>query len=170
MKVGEIKNLLWDIAKRYPRFQGLLKRQVGNETQGTIWANDLAAMNLDGGFLQDVCDDYASMRRDLPDPIDNLVKEIADEVRFKKYQEQRRLELHLQAHRPKAGELMNTVKDFRIGKAAIDMGVAVRNGSITVEQNDLWLEQLIGWDNGENDLPPNVVVNDKGKVIFSIEG
>lgn len=170
MDVKEIKNLLWDIAKRYPRFQGLLKRQVGNETQGTIWANDLAAMNLDGGFLQDVCDDYASMRRDLPDPIDNLVKEIADEVRFKQYQEQRRLELHLQAHRPKAGELMAVVKDFRIGKAAIDMGVAAKSGLITAEQNELWLNQLFGWEKGENDLPPNVTQNENGKVIFSLEG
>lgn len=168
MKVGEIKNLLWDIAKRYPRLQGLLQRKVGSDTQGTIWSMDLHKMNLDRGYLEDVCADYAEMRKDLPEPIDNLVKEIADAVRFKSYQDDRRLQLHMQAHRPKAGELMAIVKDMKIGSAAIDMGVAAKNGQISAEQNQMWVDQLFEWEKGEAELPPYCVETDEGKVSFSV--
>ena len=131
MKRAEIKALLWEIAKRYPRFQGLLQKRVGDETQGSIWVSDLYRMELDSGYLTDVCHDYIELRKDLPNPIDNIVKEIADEVRRLQYQDQRRLELHLQANQPPPGELMKIVGSWGIGKVAIDIGVAAKNKQLT---------------------------------------
>ena len=168
MKVAEIKALLWDIAKRYPRVQGLLKKQVQDETQGQIWALDLYHMELDSGYLQDVCEEYATLKKDLPHPIDNLVKEIADEVKRRQYQDQRRLDLHMQASRPKAGELMSKVKDDRIGKIAIELGVLCKGKHITKKENDLYMNQLIEFDKGERVLPEFLVESEDRKLMISL--
>ena len=166
MKVNEIKNLLWDVAKRYPRLQGLLKKQVGDETQGSIWATDLYHMELDSGYLQDVCEDYASLRKELPNPIDNWVKDIADEVKRKQYQDQRRLELHMQASRPKAGELMGIVKDMRVGRVAIELGVLVRMKRITAEENQSRMDEVMSYDKGEAILPEWLFENEDGRLLI----
>ena len=168
MKTSEIKILLWDIAKRYPRFAGLLKKQVGNETQGSIWASDLSRMNLDSGYLQDVCYDYASLNKNLPDPIDNIVKEIADEVRRRQYQDQRRMELHLQANRPKAGEIMATVARMGVGQASIDLGVMAKQKKITVEQNETMLNQLLDWEFRGKEQPDFITVSEDGRASLSM--
>lgn len=168
MKVAEIKSLLWDIAKRYPRVQGLLKKQVQDETQGQIWALDLYHMELDSGYLQDVCDEYASMKRDLPHPVDNLVKEIADEVKRRQYQDQRRLDLHMQANRPKAGELMSKVKDDRVGRIAIELGVLCRMKQISKDKNDQYMDELIEYDKGKRVLPEFLIESADRKLMISL--
>lgn len=168
MKTSEIKNLFWDIGKRYPRFAGLLQKRVGNDTQGNIWASDLAGMNLDSGYLQDVCDDYASLQKSLPDPIDNIVKEIADEVRRRQYQDQRRMELHLQANRPKAGEIMATVARMGIGQAAIDLGSLCKQKIITVEQNEEMLKRLCDWEFRGEQQPDFITVSEDGRASLSM--
>lgn len=168
MRTSDIKNLLWDIGKRYPRFAGLLQKRVGNDTQGNIWANDLASMDLDSGYLTDVCDDYARLHRDLPDPIDNIVKEIRDEVRRRQYQDEERLRLHMQANRPKAGEVMATVKNFRVGNVAIQLAELTREKKITASQNEKFMDALCDWEFHDADQPSFVTVSQDGKVSLDL--
>lgn len=168
MRTSEIKNLLWDIGKRYPRFAGLLQKRVGNDTQGNIWASDLAGMDLDSGYLTDVCDDYARLHRDLPDPIDNIVKEIRDEVRRRQYQDEHRLKLHMQANQPKPGEVFAAVREFRVGPVACTLGDLAKQKKISAEDNERMLNEIIEWDKGEREQPDYITVNEGGKVSLAL--
>jgi hypothetical protein len=154
MKTQSIKDTLWSLAKPYPRLQGLLMREVGTGTQGGIWSKMIEEANLDFGIFQDVCYEYQTARRKLPNPLDDLIADIIMESRDRKYFESEKLEQHMKHHNPKAGELMGKVTTMgTAGAICITLAKMTKAGTITKEQSIQMLDQAFAFDKGEAERP-----------------
>jgi hypothetical protein len=154
MNKRSIKDTLWSLAKPYPRLQGLLMREVGNGTQGGIWTSMIEEANLDFGIFQDICYEYQTARRKLPNPLDDLIADIIIESRNRKYEEDRKLMQHMSYHNPKGGELMSKVSTMgSAGAICLTLGKMTKAGTITSDQSKEMLEQAFAFDKGECDRP-----------------
>ena len=92
MTPQEVKNELYEIGKRYPSLLGLMKKTVGESTVGSVWAGELR--DIDAAHFQDVCHEYASFRRELPDHNERLPYEIRQEVFKRTERDAKALEQH----------------------------------------------------------------------------
>jgi hypothetical protein len=148
-----IKDRLWSIAKPYPRLQGLLMRKVGEGTQGGIWCKLIRDANLDIPCFEDACYEYESLRKPLPDPLDNLIHDLIADSRDLKAEQHRKWEQHSKYHAPKAGEVYDYVFKDGIGSIAVTLGQMVRRKELTAEQNKKMLDQMFDWEKGKIDKP-----------------
>jgi len=154
MKIQTIKDALWGIAKPYPRLQGLLMRQVGNGTQGGIWAKLIEAADLDAHYFSDVCYEYETAKKKLPDPLDDLIVDIIKEVKDRKYLDDQRFEQMEKYHRPKAGQVMSSVTSMgAAGAICLVLGKMVKEKEITQQQSHDMLEEALAFDRKEAERP-----------------
>lgn len=80
MKTANVMAELARIADVYPTLRGLMNKKLKSGSYlGQHWAESLTRLNP--SHFADVCDEYASLERELPDPADRLPFEIASEVR-----------------------------------------------------------------------------------------
>lgn len=107
MDARHIKAELYEIGKTYPRLLGLMQKQLTpGFTVGQHWAELMR--KLDQIHFDDVCHELATLKRPLPDPIDQLPYEITAEVNDRYHREQKHLEAHVEQVRyrlVKSGQL-----------------------------------------------------------------
>lgn len=146
MKTKFIRDELQMIADRYPTLQGILKKTLGDghKQVGKVWIETIQARNLDADHFSNVCYAYAMAEKRLPEPIDQLVFEIIQEVRDLMDKDQRKLEQYEKYHR--STSVMQWVKDDRTGSIAVWLGEQVKRGHITKEENDRRMDELLAWD------------------------
>ena len=74
MEVKSIRSELWEIAKAYPTLRGLLEKKLGESgtTVGAHWVKLIHDANLNDVHFQNVCDEYATLEKPLPEPSDQL--------------------------------------------------------------------------------------------------
>lgn len=129
-------------------------REVNGGSQGSIWVTMIANADLDAGIFSDVCYEYETARRKLPDPLDDLIADIIIECRDRKYLEASKLEQHMKYHAPKAGEVMKAVTGMgAAGAVAIPLAKMVASGTITRDENERRLTEVLAYDKGEVPKP-----------------
>ena len=148
-----IKERLWAIAKPYPRLQGLLMREVGDGTQGGVWMKAILDSDLDTACFEDACYEYESLKRKLPDPLDDLIQDLIQDSKDRRAILHSKLEQHEKYHRPKAGHVFGYVKNIRAGSIAIAIGDAVKRKQISREDNQKMIDELFDYENGKIEKP-----------------
>lgn len=148
MDKNSIKDRLWSIAKPYPRLQGLLMREVGNGTQGGIWMKAIIEADLDAACFEDACYEYESMKKKLPDPLDNLIHDLIADSKDRKAEQHRKFEQLQKYHQPKAGEVFGFVKGTKTGRIAVAIGAATKTKKITRDQNKRMIDELFEFEKG----------------------
>ena len=149
MKISEVKNELYAIGKTFPTVMGLLTKPLpnGGQTVGAHWAAMLA--DLDGDHLENVCHEYATMERRLPDDLSQLALEIHDEVCQRVSRDHERLESLEKQAQGRRTNAMALVKEDRTGKISIMLAEQVKAGVITKEENEG--ANMIRHSNGHNE-------------------
>jgi len=163
VKDSEIRAELWEIAKSYPTLQGVLQKELQSQskyssgersTVGRHWVTLLK--DLEPSHFQDVCYEYATLAKPLPNPIDQLVFEIRQECLDRKAAEQAKLEQYEKYHRN--NKVMQWVRSDSTGAIAVELGEMVRRGHLTKEENDKRMDELLAWDKqhaGEEQTQPS---------------
>lgn len=110
MNIEDVKLELWEIAMAYPTLRGLLQKEIevmvkkGDPkpakpmTVGHHWA--MLLKDLDQEIFEDVCHKYATLARPLPEPQDQLVFAIMQEVRHVMSKRESDMEQFLKYHKP----------------------------------------------------------------------
>ena len=143
MKLQTVKNELWEIAKAYPTLAGILQKKMSNNlTVGHHWAELLK--DLEQTHFEDVCYEYATLQQPLPEPQDQLVFAIRHEVRDRKAKEEAKLEQHQKYHTN--NKVMQWVRSDATGSIAVRLGEMVREGTLTREENDQRMDDLLAWE------------------------
>ena len=146
MKKEHAKRCLFEIARVYPTLLGMLTKKQGETTVGEIWAAQLEP--LEGMYVEDVCGEFAECLRPLPDTQDRLIQIICEDVRDRRQRDMNKLHQHAQYHtKPKEGA-WSVVRKDKVGNHAIRLGQQVKAGTLTTEENESRLEELIAWDKG----------------------
>ena len=154
MAVARIKNELWAIARGYPTFAGLLSRKLhenGETTVGAHWARILEKQDWDWDHFENVCDDFAMMRRPLPDPSDRLLQVIMEEVSELTWRDSDRLRRYEESQR--ARDMMGHIRNDKIGAIALDLAFQKKSGRIDKATHDLRLNALMDWEVRDGDKP-----------------
>jgi hypothetical protein len=129
-------------------------REVNGGAQGSIWVKMIQDANLDAGHFSDVCYEYATASKKLPDPLDDIIADIIKECRERKHKELAKFEQHQKYHQPKAGELMAKVTSMGLaGKICVPLAKSVKAGVITSEENLKRLDEVFAYEKGEIEKP-----------------
>lgn len=149
---------LYQIAKFYPTLAGLLVKGCkdgSNEKFGTVWARKLVEANLAADHFCNVCDEYASGDRDMPEPSDRLCRDIIVEVRDRMYSETRRLEQFNKYHTQESskGVMQHVRLDGVYGYWGIELGRMLALGHLTKEEHDKRFAEVRAYDRNEGPLP-----------------
>jgi hypothetical protein len=92
-RVQNVKDLLWQIGKTYPSIGGLLQKKYPNGgTVGNHWAKLLADLDFD--HLENVCYEYAEMKRQPPEEVDQIAFAILEEVKLRTWKDEERRRTH----------------------------------------------------------------------------
>ncbi len=144
MEIKTVKNELWEIAKAYPTLRGLLQKELTQgKTVGEHWATLLQP--LDAVHFENVCFEFATMERPLPEPIDQLVFVIKQEVTDRAWKDRCRLEQYEKYHNQTRGAFQS-VRNDKAGKIAVALGVACKEGRISKGENDKRVDELCEWE------------------------
>ena len=90
MKIQQVKRELYEIAKAYPTLLGLLERPINRKTNssgklfdGTTFGEHWAGLlkDLEPTHFENVCFEFATLKRPLPNPIDQLAFVIREQVK-----------------------------------------------------------------------------------------
>ena len=93
MNVTDVKRELLTIGNVYPSLLGLMKKKLPSGGKvGHLWATLLT--DLDAAHLQDVCHEYATLRRELPEQNERLPFAIREEVRRRMDRDAEALRVH----------------------------------------------------------------------------
>ncbi len=131
---------------------GLLKKELKNgRTLGEHWAETLK--DLDSYYLEEVCGEYADLKRPLPDPTDQLVFEIREEVTQRTRRDMDRYIQHQKYHEKPSGVLSSDEDSFRPIRESWWLGVQVKKGRITREQCAARTQELADWSAGLSGPP-----------------
>ena len=140
MTVDQVLAELAEIGNSYHTVRGLLNSKLKDGTYvGQRWATLLQP--LDGDHRENVCHEYATFERPLPERVDQLAASIMWEVKERMHQDAERLrvyELRQQARKA----------PWRDDGTSVPVCVAVRyvlaNGPLPDDQ----VEELCRWDRG----------------------
>jgi len=166
MKLETVKDELYQIAKAYPLLLGLMKKKFTGKvedgepatcTVGEHWAKLM--VNLDSIHFENVCDEYATMDRRLPDPTDQLPYEIIREVKERTALEVERLEQHQKYHQkvPPWRESVSRSLWCRVVKFLLDV-------KCTPEQTKV----LAAWSIGDGE-PPDWLTDEQKQTFFATD-
>lgn len=155
MNIKTIKAELWEIATRFPTLAGLLQKEMPGidraaktKTVGQVWAETIAARNLNSEHFENVCYEYAMAERRMPERLDMLLIELIEEVRNRMRADERRYQAHeiqVMGRRTKGG-VMDWVRKDKTGSICVWLGEQVKAGHITREENDRRMDELLAWD------------------------
>ncbi len=100
MDEKQIRDELWEIAKAYPTLAGLLSKSLGDSGTkvGSHWVKLIQAADLNAVHYQNLCDEYASLEKPLPEPSDQLVFEIVRECKDRRAKDIERYEQQVKYH------------------------------------------------------------------------
>lgn len=148
MTVQQVKKELWKIAESYPTLQGVLQKELPNGTTvGTTWANTLK--DLHPVIFGEVCDDYSSLVKPLPVPIDQLAFEIRAAVQDRYHKDMDKMRQHTEYFSKRPTGAMEWVASDRIGHIAIELGKRVREGTLSKADNDVMMDELMAYARGK---------------------
>ena len=88
---------------------GLLKKELGDSTVGDQWATQLES--CEAYYVEDVCADYADMKRPLPEPMDRLIQVIVTEARNALDRDRQRWVQHQKYHQKPTEAMKRTCHD-----------------------------------------------------------
>ena len=128
-------------------------REVGNQTQGDVWATLIDDAKLDAQHFDDACYEYETARKQLPEPLDNLIHDLISTAKDARHGELEKLEQYEKYHRPKPGDVYKAVTSTVAGKAGVELGVWLKEKKITSEQNIERLEQAFAYERGDVPKP-----------------
>lgn len=144
MDEKEIRAELWDIALRYPTLAGLLEKEMGRSKKkvGAIWVETIKARNLDKTHFSNVCHAYALAEKKLPEPQDQLIYAIIEEVRNLMARDQEKFEQFAEVHSRKKYKYRSDDIWYRA------MHWIIANGP-----KEEQVEDLIQWTNHNGERP-----------------
>ena len=129
-------------------------REVNGGSQGGIWVKMIKDADVDAGHFNDVCYEYASAARKLPEPLDDIIADIIRECKDRRYEELRKGEQLEKYHRPQAGELMQKVSGMGLaGKVAVPLAKLCKEKVITREENDRRMDEIFAYEKGQVERP-----------------
>ena len=144
MHKRDVKNELYAIAKLYPTLLGMMQKELGSGTVGDHWSQMICEQCTSKTYFEDVCETYASGRRDLPKPTDQLCREIIKEVRQKEWEDTLRMESYATQVAGRRTDANRIVENDPIGSiAARYLFGKVRSGKHTAEENARMLDELL---------------------------
>lgn len=145
MDLEKIKNELYEIGKAYPTFLGLMQKKVGNDTVGSHWAKVIQSRKLDVAHFEDVCYEWAMMKRKMPDRQEDIIANIIYEVRKRMNRDWENLESHMKYHQTKLGSWLYS-ENSSVAKACKYL---MENKNVSWEKT----EALVAYAKGEGQAP-----------------
>jgi hypothetical protein len=109
--------------------------------------------DLDTGCFEDACYEYESMKKKLPDPLDDLIQDLIQDSKDRKANLHSKLEQHEKYHRPKAGHVFGYVNSIKSGQIAIVIADAAKKKQITREENFKMIDELFDYEKGKIEKP-----------------
>ena len=138
MDEKEIRKELWEIALRFPTLAGLLEKEMGkNKTKvGTIWVQTIKDHNLDRDHFSNVCYAYAMAEKKLPEPQDQLIYAIVEEVKSLMAKDKLKWEQHVEVHSRK-----------KYQQTKEDLWYRAMHWIYANNPSDEQVEELLSWTN-----------------------
>ena len=128
-------------------------REVGNQTQGDVWATLIDDAKLEPQHFDDACYEYETARKQLPEPLDNLIHDLISTAKDARHSELQKLEQYEKYHRPKPGDVHKAVTSTVAGKAGVELGIWVREKKITGEQSRARTDEALAYERGDVPKP-----------------
>lgn len=102
MDEKKIRDELWSIAKAYPTLSGLMQKELGGGVKvGSHWVQLIKQADLNEMHFCNICDEYASLERELPEPSDQLVFEIVRQAKDRRARDVEKYEQYVKHHNQK---------------------------------------------------------------------
>ena len=144
MDMSKVLNELGEIAELSPKLRGWLNSKTKSGTRvGLRWA--ALMQDLDEIHFENVCFEYSHAEKHLPDSPEDLMLAIIEETKDRAHKEREKLEQYEKYHRPRAGEVWTEATKGKVGHIAVELGGRVKAGTLSKNDNDCMLAELLEW-------------------------